>query len=86
MTDQALKQSVLDDANRSLRCIIADTGNWWSGVQVHLPPTEVLTIDWGEHTMTVSLSRDQVRISPKYQTKKTVEGRYVQELADHYGW
>ena len=86
ITDQALKQSVLDDADWSLRYVMADTGNWWPGLQVLLSPTVVLTIDWGEQTLTVSLSRNQVRISPKYQTTKTVDGRYEQELVDHYGW
>ena len=51
-----------------------------------LLPTVVRTIEWGEQTLTVSLSRKQVKSSPKYNATKTVDGRYEQELVDHYGW
>ena len=77
---------LVDDADWSLRYIMADTGNWWPGVQVLLSPTVVRTIDWGEQTLTVSLSRDQVKSSPKYSAAKIVDGHYEQELTDHYGW
>jgi hypothetical protein len=76
----------VDEADWRIRYLIADTSNWWPGKHVLIAPEAARGIDCAARIVTVSLSRAQVKASPKWDPLAVIEKDYQQRLHDHYGW
>jgi hypothetical protein len=44
--------------------LMVDTSNWMGGKWVAVPPGQITGIDWVEHIVYVSMTRDEIRNSP----------------------
>lgn len=75
-----------DDERWTVRYIIADTGDWIIGRKVLLSPFAVVAVDWSEHQVAVSLTRDQVQNAPSIDEDAPVSRKYERSYMGHYGW
>jgi hypothetical protein len=57
---------LIDDANWSIRSLVAATGHWWSGKNVLVPSQSIQRVSWGESKVFVNLSRLAVLEEPEY--------------------
>lgn len=55
---------VLDDDMTTVRHFVIDTGHWFSGRKVLIPPTAVRQVSWAESKVTLSLGKDEVERLP----------------------
>lgn len=76
---------ILEDDGWAVRYIVVDTRNWLRGKQVIIAPEWVEGIDVAGRTISLSLSREQVRDSPPYDPSQPVNREYEVHLYDYYG-
>jgi hypothetical protein len=75
-----------DDAEWTVRYLVADTGGWLSNRKVLITPFAVQSVDLEARRIAVRLSRDQVRASPDIDVDKPVDRQHEMRLFDHYGY
>lgn len=76
---------VIDDETWSIRYMVVDTRNWWPGKKVLVSPRWIADIDWASSTVTVELTRDEVKRSPEYDPDAMLNREYEAQLHQHYG-
>lgn len=76
---------ILDDETWTLRYMVVDTRNWLPGKKVLLAPRWVDSIGWADRTVSVDLTRDLVKNSPKYDPTMPINREYEERLYDFYG-
>jgi hypothetical protein len=76
---------VLDDSTWSVRYLIVNTSNWWTGHQVLVSPEWISEVDWIESVVTVALDRQAVKDSPIYDPDAPIDRRDEDALYGHYG-
>ena len=64
--------------------IVVDTGPWIFGKKRLLPAACVRTVDHNDKTVTVSLTKDQIKNAPDFEKMKDEE-RYYEEHGRYYG-
>jgi hypothetical protein len=65
--------------------IVVDTGPWIFGKKRLLPAGTVIAIDDDAQTVTVSLSKDQVKAGPDYDEDSEMDDEKRLKHSDHYG-
>lgn len=66
-------------------CYLAiDTQNWWPGKQVLLPPEWATHISWIERSVSVKVTREQVKGAPAWSTGQPIPLDFEQRLYDYY--
>lgn len=87
-TDESIghvKDFIVDDLSWAIRYLIVDTRNWWPGGRKVLIATNWIDhIDWSTRTVSVKLTREQVRNSPEYVEAEPVNREYERLLHDVY--
>ena len=64
---------VFDDESWEIRYLVVDTRNWWpGGRKVLVAKHWIDSVDWASQTVSVKLTREQVKASPEYD-----EGRLL---------
>jgi len=59
--------------------------NWLPGRKVPVSPGGVHSIDWGQRTVAVDLSTEEVKNSPEFDPAKPINREYEVGLYDYYG-
>ncbi len=67
-----------------IRYFLVDTRNWWAGKHVLLARDWVKNIEWSDRSITVNVSRDQVKDSPEYDPHEPVSHEYESALHNYY--
>jgi hypothetical protein len=75
-----------DDETWTIRYIVAETGNWLAGRKVLISPIAFGKTDLNSRTISVNLTRSQVKNSPHIDTKKPVYRQHEAELHEYYQW
>ena len=75
---------LLEDADWTIRFLVADTKNWWPGKRVLISPASAATIDWTERTMNLTVSRQTIKDSPEFDETTTVDQAYERRFHDYY--
>lgn len=57
---------LIDDETWTLRYLIVDTSNWWGGHKMLVAPPWLEFINWPEQTVTIDLTRDQIKTAPPF--------------------
>jgi hypothetical protein len=57
---------LIDDRAWSIAAAVVDTRNWWPGKHVVISPARIDAIDWGSHSVRVSLTREQIKSRAEY--------------------
>lgn len=76
---------VIDDANWTIRYLIAETGRWLSSRKVLLDPGWTSAIDWLNERLTVELDRETVRRAPPFDPAEPINRAYEEQFYDYYG-
>lgn len=75
-----------DDEAWTIRYIVAETGNWLTGRKVLIAPIAFGKPDLNSRTISVNLTRSQVKNSPDIDTEKPVYRQHEAELHEYYQW
>ncbi len=75
-----------DDETWTIRYIIAETGNWLEGRKVLISPVAFGKPDPESRTISVNLTRSQVKNSPDIDTQKPVFRQHEAQLNEYYQW
>ena len=67
-----------------IRYFLVDTRNWWAGKHVLLARDWVQKIEWTDRSVTVNVTRDQVKDSPEYDPHEPVSHEYESTLHNYY--
>ena len=85
-----VKDLLFDDQNWATRYLIIDTNNWWFGKHVVVAPEWITGISWPERTVSVKVTRQQIRGAPPYDRAQHLDRQwevaYHQHLAQPGYW
>ena len=76
----------IDDATYDVGAsyVVVDTGPWIFGRKVVLPAGAIERIDLDNRTISVRLTKDQIKESPQFDESATVD-TYREDLGTYYG-
>jgi len=77
---------LFDDAEWTVRYMVADTRRWIPGRKVLIPPHALGKAEWGADLFNVRLSKQQIKSSPGLETDEPVSREREREIALHFGW
>jgi sporulation protein YlmC with PRC-barrel domain len=75
-----------DDTEWKIRYFVIDTGHWFPGRKVLISPQSVQETDVEAHSISVSLTREQIQNSPLIDTAKVISRQEEEKLAGYFGW
>lgn len=76
---------LIDDQTWTIRYLVVNTGNWWSGHQVLIAPQWVERITWEDATVTLDLTRDAIQHAPPYDVEALFDRQHEMAMYEHYG-
>lgn len=77
---------LLDPAGWKVRYIVVDTRDWWPGKQVILVPAAITGVHWGNRTVDVDLTQEQIRDAPEFDPNQTVDRVFEERYLGYYGY
>jgi uncharacterized protein YrrD len=77
---------LFDDQSWRVRYLVISTERWFRGRQVLVEPKAVQQAEWPEQRLSVSLTKEQVRRSPRADTDLPVARRRANEAARMLVW
>lgn len=75
---------IVDDETWVIHYMVVDTRNWLPGKKVLVPPDWIKTIDWAKSKVSVDLTIDKIKSSPKYDSSKLIHREFEERLYEHY--
>lgn len=75
---------LIDAQTWSIRYVDVDTVKWWPSKHVLLPTDSIQSVNWSERKMEVSLSKEQIKESPPYDSGSVVTRADEEKLYRHY--
>jgi uncharacterized protein YrrD len=78
-----IEDFIIDDETWTIRYLIVDTKNWWSGKKILLSPRWIERVSWGESKVFVNLSRETIKQS-EYTEESLLTRDYETKLHHHY--
>jgi uncharacterized protein YrrD len=81
-----IKEFYFDDETWTIRYLIVETGNWFSGKKVLISPEALQSREWDARVLPVSLTKEQIKASPDIDTEKPVSRQQELKLYEHYSW
>lgn len=88
-TDGAIghvKDFYFEDDAWVIRYFVVEAGTWLSSRKVLISPISVHRPDWLAHTLTVSITKEQVRNSPGFDTDQPVSRQNEVQYLGYYGY
>lgn len=81
-----VKDLYFDDHAWVVRYFVVDTDKWLTGRQVLISPSVVGLPDWANEELPVSLTKQQVELSPSTELDHPISRQHEHALARYYGW
>jgi hypothetical protein len=81
-----VKDLYLDDESWVVRYLVVDTGHWLASRKVLISPIAIGEPDWGKRLLPVSITKEQVRNSPDFDSEKPVTRQHEIEYSGYYGY
>jgi len=81
-----LHDFTFDDKDWVIRYFVVDAGAWLSSRMVLISPIGITAPNWGEKTIPVSITKEQVRNSPAYDERKPVTRHNEMEHLGYYNY
>ena len=81
-----LKDFTFDDKAWVIRYFVVDAGVWMSSRMVLISPIGIGPPNWGEKTIPVSITKEQVKSSPAYDERKPVTKQAEMEYLGYYNY
>lgn len=86
----SLSEFYFDDQRWTIRYLVVDTGSWLPGRQVLISPIAIQSLDRDHNTVSLNITREQVKNSPDIDTHKPVsrqqEGAHFRYYGYPYYW
>ncbi|WP_316814523.1 PRC-barrel domain-containing protein [Pedobacter nyackensis] len=76
---------IINDENWVINYLIVNTGNWFPGKKIILPPEWIEQVKWEDSSVYVDVSVDAIKHSPKYDPSMPMEEAYKEKLFNYYG-
>jgi hypothetical protein len=80
-----VQSMLVDEESWAIRYLVVETSNWWMGHQVLIPPEWITAVSWADSTVSINLTQDTIKNSPRYETSALVNRQQEMELFRHYG-
>ncbi len=77
---------LFDDHQWVVRYMVADTGRWIPDKEVLISPMALGKPNWGERTLPVELTREQIRTAPSLAADEPVSRQMEEAIHEHYGF
>jgi len=77
---------LVDGDDWTIRYMIIDTKNWWPGKLVLVAPEWGTGISWNERTVSVRLTRYQIKRAPEFDSSQPLDRPEEVRLYGHYGF
>jgi len=81
-----VKDFYFDDDAWVVRYFVVETGTWLSSRKVLISPISVQQPDWLARTLPVSITKEQVRSSPDFDSDKPVSRQNEEQTLGYYGY
>lgn len=81
-----VKDLYLDDEDWVVRYLVVDTGGWLLSRKVLISPIAIGEPDWPRRLLPVSVTKEQVRNSPDFDSEKPVTRQQEQVYSGYYGY
>jgi uncharacterized protein YrrD len=81
-----VEELLFDDAQWTIRYLIANTGNFFIGRRVLLAPIGFGELDWSAHVLHVNLTTVQIEESPRLEADEPVSRQFETRYYEHYNW
>jgi len=75
----------IDTTDWTLRYLVINTGNWFSGKKVLVSTSWVSTISWLDKAISTSLKADEIRNAPSFDPDQPINRETEEMLFDFYG-
>jgi len=75
---------VVDDKTWMIRYLAVNNLDWWHGKTVLLPPDWIENVNWPRRTVTVNVTRDQVKHGPEWVSGEPIDKVYEDKLYQYY--
>lgn len=79
-----IEDFIIDDETWTIRYLIINTANWWSGKKLLLSPQWIDRVSWDESKVFVNHSRETIKRSPEYTDESLLTLDYETKLHLHY--
>jgi hypothetical protein len=77
---------LLDDDHWGIRYLVVETGSFFEGHQVLIPPAAFGQTDWATQRFHLALTRDQIQLSPDASTDLPVSGQRERDQVHYFGY
>ena len=81
-----VKDLYVDDGDWIVRYLVVETGGWLSSRRVLISPIAIGEPDWAKRLLPVSITKEQVRKSPDFDSEKPVTRQHELEYSSYYGY
>lgn len=81
-----VKDLYIDDQDWVVRYLVVETGGWFSSQKVLISPIAIGNADWESKLLPVSLTRQQVKNSPDFDSDKPVTRQHEMAYAGYYSY
>lgn len=71
---------LIEDIDWSIRDLVVDTANWWSGTKVLISPGAIRKIDWASNEVTLDIDRQRIMEAPPYDASAPLDRVYAPAL------
>jgi hypothetical protein len=75
-----LSDVLISDADWSIRYLVVDTGTWWGGKKVLIPPRWVQRVDWIAAEISLNVDRAALQERPHYTSETVVDAGYELQI------
>jgi hypothetical protein len=79
-----IEDFIVNDETWRISYLAVDTRHWWTGKKVLLPPEWTNQLNWPGRTVTVNVTREQVRNAPKWEPSEPITRSYEDALYSYY--
>ncbi len=76
---------LVEDADWSIRYLVADTKNWWPGNRILVSSRSAGEIDWTDRLVNLDVDRQRIKDSPAYDASTTIDRAYDEKFLTYYG-
>jgi hypothetical protein len=81
-----VEEFYFDDRHWTIRYLVANTGNWFTGRQALISPYSLVAVNKEERNLTIDLTKKQIKDSPFLDSDKPVSRQFEQAYYGYYGY
>jgi uncharacterized protein YrrD len=75
---------LIEEGSWAIRYVVVETGHWWLGHRVLIAPRWVRDFSWSGTTVTVELSRQEVKDAPTFDSPERLDRELEIGMHKHY--